>query len=275
MLKLSLFSCLLLSSLDCKPFPQSQTVVDVVCPDAEDGLAVFVPHPSDCSLYYMCVGGSPVLMACHPGLYFDPSLNVCNYPEYVDCQNQETTTTGEPSTTEAPVDSTTAGKETTTSEEPSTTEAAVETTTAGVEETTTEEASEGPSTTQAPVETTTAGVEETTTKEASEGPSTTEASVETITAGVEETTTAEHSTSEAPVDTTTVGAEESTTDAFNVVCPESTDGLVVFVPYPTDCSKYYACHGTLPILMECPPDLFFDPTLNVCNYPEFVDCSSN
>merc|ERR1739838_1235620 len=82
MLKLSLLFWLLLSSLDCKPFPQSQTVVDVVCPEAEDGFAIFVPHPTDCSLYYMCDEGSPVLMACHPGLYFDPSLNVCNYPEY-------------------------------------------------------------------------------------------------------------------------------------------------------------------------------------------------
>ena len=98
-MKLSIFVCIL-SSFDCKPFPQSNTILDVVCPDSEDGFAVFVPHPTDCSLYYMCVGGSPILMPCPPGLYFDPSLNVCNYPEYVDCLNQESKTSG-------PVESTT------------------------------------------------------------------------------------------------------------------------------------------------------------------------
>ena len=98
---------------------------DVVCPEAVDvdGLAVFVPHPSDCGLYYQCVGLQPVLMSCPPGLYWDPSLNVCNWPDNVDCN---------PETDPAPETTTEEEIETTTDEE-------VETTTEEEIETTTEE----------------------------------------------------------------------------------------------------------------------------------------
>ena len=57
-----------------------------------------------------------------------------------------------------------------------------------------------------------------------------------------------------------------------VVCPESDDGFPVFLPHPTDCTKYYECQNDWPILMDCAPPLFFDPRLNVCNWPELVDC---
>ena len=79
---------------------------DVVCPEAVDvdGLAVFVPHPTDCGLYYQCVGLQPVLMSCPPGLYWDPSLNVCNWPDNVDC-NPETDPAPE-TTTEEEVEAT-------------------------------------------------------------------------------------------------------------------------------------------------------------------------
>merc|ERR1712165_40201 len=63
----------------------------VVCHESEDGMAVFVPHPSDCSLYYECVGLTPVLMSCPGDLYFDPQLDVCNWPDLVDCQPPTTT----------------------------------------------------------------------------------------------------------------------------------------------------------------------------------------
>ena len=58
---------------------------DVVCHESEDGYAVFVPHPYDCSLFYECVDLTPVLMSCPAGLYFDSRINVCNWPEYADC----------------------------------------------------------------------------------------------------------------------------------------------------------------------------------------------
>ena len=72
---------------------------DVVCPESEDGYAVFAPHPYDCSLYYECVGITPVLMSCPGDLEFDFQLNICNWPESANCQPKTTTTTSTSSTT--------------------------------------------------------------------------------------------------------------------------------------------------------------------------------
>ena len=161
----------------------SDPVWPVVCSASTDGFAVFVPHPADCTLYFECDGDVPILMACPVPLFFDPSLNVCNWPDQVDCTIQEAETTTEEvveTTTEEVVEETT------------TAEVVEETTTAEVvEETTTEEVVEETTTQEAVEETTTQGaVEETTTQEAVE---------ETTTQGVVEETT----TQEAVQETTT------------------------------------------------------------------------
>ena len=132
---------------------------EVICHESTDGYSVFVPHETNCSLYYQCVGLKPVIMMCPSELYFDSSLNVCNWPDNVVC--------GSP-------------------------DEAVE--------------------------------------------------------------------------------EESD---FDVVCHESDDGFPVFVPHPTACSLFYQCVELTPVLMECPDDLYFDTNLNVCNWPQYVDCSTH
>ena len=58
-----------------------------------------------------------------------------------------------------------------------------------------------------------------------------------------------------------------------MVCTESEDGLAVFAPHPRDCGLYYECDGTTPVLMECPPGLYWDERENVCNWPEASGCS--
>ena len=69
---------------EAKPFfGRSVSVKDVVCTESTDGFPVFIPHPSECNLYYMCAGLTPVLMSCPGELFFDPSLNVCNWPDQV------------------------------------------------------------------------------------------------------------------------------------------------------------------------------------------------
>ena len=62
-----------------------EATTSVECPEAG---APFVPHPTNCSLYYQCNGDLPILMECPDGLFFDTSLNVCNWPDLVDCQNK-------------------------------------------------------------------------------------------------------------------------------------------------------------------------------------------
>merc|ERR1711973_591453 len=59
---------------------------------------------------------------------------------------------------------------------------------------------------------------------------------------------------------------------YPVECPESTDGFPVFLPHESNCTLYYECQGDWPILMECAPPLYFDPTIDICNYPSEVDC---
>ena len=144
---------------------------DVVCPESEDGYAVFAPHPYDCSLYYECVGVTPVLMTCPGVLEFDIQLNVCNWPELANCQPKTTTAEALTSTTtEAAETTTTEGGAVTTATEvaanTTTTEAAAETTTTEVaaETTTTEAAAETTSTEVAADTTTTEAASETTTK---------------------------------------------------------------------------------------------------------------
>ena len=68
---------------------RKDNIFDVVCHESEDGYAVFVPHPYDCSLYYECVDLTPVLMSCPAGLYFDSRIDVCNWPENVDCDKSK------------------------------------------------------------------------------------------------------------------------------------------------------------------------------------------
>ena len=63
------------------------------CPPGDGGGdPVFLPHPTDCSLYYECSFDQPNLMSCPEPLFFDSSLNVCNWPEYVDCDGTAGTT---------------------------------------------------------------------------------------------------------------------------------------------------------------------------------------
>merc|ERR1719322_1233568 len=156
---------------------------------------------------------NPTLMSCPGGLYFDSSLNVCNWPQFVDCDNGST-------------------------EKPGTTTESI-TTTADLNVTTTADLN---------VTTTTADLNVTTT---------------TITAENETTTTGMNGT-----------YRFKRSSNFDVTCPESEDGLSVYVPHPTDCSLYYQCIGSNPTLMSCPDGLYFDSSLNVCNWPQFVDCQN-
>jgi len=158
---------------------------DVVCHESEDGFPVYVPHPTQCNLYYQCVGLTPFLLYCPGELFFDPILNVCNWPDQVDCESQ----------TEAPL------QETTTNEE--------------------------------------------------------------ATPATEEESGNENGNK---------AFKRSIDPHFDVVCPPSEDGSTVFVPHPTDCNLYYICVEEMPFLMQCPGDLYFDSVINICNWPDLVDC---
>uniref|UniRef100_A0A336MA74 CSON014233 protein n=1 Tax=Culicoides sonorensis TaxID=179676 RepID=A0A336MA74_CULSO len=49
------------------------------CP-AEDGeFASYLPHESDCSLFYECSNGTPILLSCPPGLDWNREINFSKY----------------------------------------------------------------------------------------------------------------------------------------------------------------------------------------------------
>merc|ERR1719244_2431434 len=191
-------------------------------------------------------------MECPPSLYFDPTINVCNYPELVDCKQPTSTTKKSPTST------TTAFPATTTTKLPT------NTTALPVSTSSTDDIININSTTielinkmhlEEIATNTTHSVNQTT---ATEEPS--------FNTTMMETTTME------PTDNTTTTEPITTSTSPVIQCPESTDGFPVYLAHPTDCTKFYECHDEEPILMECAPPLYFDPRIDVCNYPELVDC---
>ena len=59
-----------------------------------------------------------------------------------------------------------------------------------------------------------------------------------------------------------------------VECP-SWDGELYFLPDPVDCAKYYACTPYGPCHYTCPVDLWWDAELNICNWPDEVECAGS
>jgi len=52
------------------------------CKGLEDGL-----YPMrDCRKYLQCQGGETFVMSCPAGLFFNPKINACDWPEHVDCK---------------------------------------------------------------------------------------------------------------------------------------------------------------------------------------------
>ena len=47
----------------------------------------FHEFPGLCQYYTMCACSSEVLLQCAPGLYFDPTINNCNFQQLVNCEN--------------------------------------------------------------------------------------------------------------------------------------------------------------------------------------------
>merc|ERR1711915_487404 len=204
------------------------------CPESQDGRPVYIAHPTDCTKFYLCQGNTPVLMSCPNPLFFDPTINVCNFPDRVDCQQPTTLRPTRPTTTTI---------STTTTVEPVNT-----TTTEDIVNTTT---------TEVPMTTTLKPVFNTTT-------------LKPITATEDPTTTIDSNITMAELfdDATNITMPDYST----IECKESPDGSPVYIAHPTDCTKFYECQGNTPILMSCPDPLFFDPTINACNYPDRVDC---
>lgn len=56
----------------------------------------FFAHPGDCSQFYRCVGPSAYFFNCPAGLLFNPSIFVCDWPENVQCNSENSRISGKP-----------------------------------------------------------------------------------------------------------------------------------------------------------------------------------
>merc|ERR1711962_845977 len=68
----------------------SNPMKEMVCPQYT-GLdhPTFYPNPEDCGSFYMCsADGTPVLMPCPSGLHWNSNLNVCDWPDRVQCEDE-------------------------------------------------------------------------------------------------------------------------------------------------------------------------------------------
>merc|ERR1719412_609062 len=45
----------------------------------------YYPHPTECSLYCVCVFGGPLLESCTGGLVYSEDLQTCDWPRNVAC----------------------------------------------------------------------------------------------------------------------------------------------------------------------------------------------
>ncbi len=48
---------------------------------------VLLPNPEDCSSYFSCSNGVPILMPCPDGLHFNDELDVCDWPQHAGCED--------------------------------------------------------------------------------------------------------------------------------------------------------------------------------------------
>ena len=70
-------------------FFRESTGCTVQCPEKSDDEISYLPSPTDCSKYYVCVEAEPIEMSCPEGLWFDSELNICNFPQNVTCDNSK------------------------------------------------------------------------------------------------------------------------------------------------------------------------------------------
>lgn len=63
-----------------------------------------------------------------------------------------------------------------------------------------------------------------------------------------------------------------------VQCPPVNEALVTLLPNPANCKTYYSCNNGVAFLMACPPELYFNPELKVCDWTirdESNNCSGD
>jgi hypothetical protein len=238
---------------------QSKVVRNIVqCPNNDNSEYVSLPHPEDCTSFFKCDWGQPILFHCPDGLHFNPTIQVCDWPHSAGCTAGQKPSTAEPPVeTEKPTSTAAPATDAPATEEPTT--LAPETEAPETEAPATEApATEAPETEAPETEAPETEAPETEAPE-TEAPETeapeTEAPATEAPATEAPATEGHHEVTEAPV-------EEG-------ICPANGVSLA---PNPADCETFYVCNFGHAILVTCPEFTAFDKTHLTCTEHAQLEC---
>ena len=70
------------------PGDENEDPGDGRCPAVDPlNYTVLLPNPEDCSSFFSCSNGVPILMHCPDGLHFNDKLDVCDWPQDAGCED--------------------------------------------------------------------------------------------------------------------------------------------------------------------------------------------
>jgi hypothetical protein len=82
-----------------KPHPTTSKPPTECPAPGSSGHTVHIAHEKYCNLFYTCTEHGKVLQKCPIGLFFNPKIQVCDWPWNVKCKNKPEPTTQKPTTT--------------------------------------------------------------------------------------------------------------------------------------------------------------------------------
>ncbi|XP_022907789.2 probable chitinase 10 [Onthophagus taurus] len=217
----------------------------LTCPNVPGQYPIFHPHPEDCGRYCKCDNyGAIHDMPCPDGLHFNPQLNVCDWPEAAGCECGPVTPTTPPTdcTTTPPTDCTTTPPPTDCPTTPPPTDCPTT-----------------PPPTDCP-----------TTPPPTDCPTTPPPTDCPTTPPPTDCPTTPPPTDCPPTQPTQA---PDCGQCTSVTCPYTPGEIPVFHPHPEECGRYCKCdkYGTVHD-MPCPAGLHFNPTLDVCDWPNNAGC---
>uniref|UniRef100_A0A6P7FM87 Uncharacterized protein LOC114329323 n=1 Tax=Diabrotica virgifera virgifera TaxID=50390 RepID=A0A6P7FM87_DIAVI len=237
-----------------------------LCPPIDGSTSVYFPQ-QNCTKFCQCSNGVPYEHTCRDGLHFNPTLNVCDWPENAGCRGSETHTCPTITTPFTPTDSTTPNSNSCQKE--------------GI----VCPAVDGPDSVYFPLSDCTkfcqcsngvpyehdcpAGLHFNPKLNVCDGP-------QNAGCGGSDTVATEQTVTP----TQDSGNNTNPTPAPNscqkegVVCPAVDGPDSVYFPL-SDCTKFCQCSNGVPYEHDCPAGLHFNPKLNVCDWPQNAGCGGS
>ncbi|XP_046994269.1 chitin-binding domain protein cbd-1-like [Schistocerca americana] len=243
-------------SSTAKPPPSGDCPAVGTCPQNEDenSIAKHLPHASNCSQFCKCDHGNPVTFDCPAGLHFNPTLEVCDWPENAGCTGGSSSTPASSSTANPPPPGDCPAVGTCPQNEDENSIAKHLPHASNCSQFC--KCDHGkPVTFDCP-----AGLHFNPTLEVCDWPENAGCT------GGSSSTPASSSTANPPPpgDCPAVGT-----------CPQNEDenSIAKHLPHASNCSQFCKCDHGKPVTFDCPAGLHFNPTLEVCDWPENAGCT--